>query len=662
VTDGAARKRFRLVFHNPNPSPRTEATFFLALEPDQHVDRFSVTMGGKPAEAEILDQEKARRIYEDIVRKQKDPALLEMYGNRLLRIRLFPVPPKSDFEVAIETLEVLRADGGVVRVNTLNASPASFKGAIPRFTFEATIVSSRTIKTVFSPTHAVNVARRNAREAKLTYERRDYVPSGPFVFYYGLDDREIGATLLAHSESGEDGAFMLTLAPPAEAAAAERLPRDLVFLVDRSGSMNEDGKMAQARAALRGFIDTLGERDRFALVPFSTEASRYRDELVSATPELRAHASRWIESLRAGGGTNVEHALDQALGFAFRPDTTRLVVLLSDGVPTIGERDTEKLVARAARLGARVFVFGIGADVNTQLLDRLALQTGGDRQYVHPKEDLAAVLDAFARRVDAPVLGDLALDFDGGVSEVFPRRLPDLFRGGELTVFGRFKGDGPRTVELSGTAAGKRVTRTFTLDFKGDARHDFVPRLWAIRKIDFLIDEMRRAGDSKEVVDHIVELAKKYAIVTPYTSFLMTEDVPAAAAKQHVDDNFKLSQQNAFTGTREVRLAANQQAWRNAVDHESQVYACNDALGRGRGAGEFARALNEQRLVSNRAFYNGKAGWVESGFQAQNARVLKFGSDDYFRFCRENPQAAPLLALGQTVTFRNSNEWIRVEL
>src|SRR5436309_3377486 len=164
IRENVATKTFRMVFHNPNRVPNAEATFFMDLEPDQKVDRFKVKIAGKEAEGEILDQDKARKIYEEIVRKKKDPALLEYYGYKLLRVRIFPLPPQSDFEVEIETIEPLRAQDGVVRVQTLNASPSSFQKPIRRVTIEATIQSTRAVKSVFSPTHAVNVTRKDAHE------------------------------------------------------------------------------------------------------------------------------------------------------------------------------------------------------------------------------------------------------------------------------------------------------------------------------------------------------------------------------------------------------------------------------------------------------------------------------------------------------------------
>lgn len=510
----------------------------MELEPDQKVERFKVRIAGKDAEAEILDQEKARRIYEEIVRKQKDPALLEHYGSRLLRIRLFPIPPMSEFNVEIETLESLRPENGVVRVETMHARPSTFKKPLRHVTLEATIESASPIKTVFSPTHTVDVSRKNDHEARLRFERRNYVPADPLTFYYTLDGAARGATLLAFAEAGEDGSFMLTITPPA-GSDEERLPRDVLFLVDRSGSMAAKGQMARARAALQTFVEGLDEKDRFNIIPFSTEASRFHREFVPATKEFQDHARRYIETLSARGGTNLEEALALAAGHAFRPEATPILVLLSDGVPTIGERDTKKLVALAGRIDARLFCFGIGFEVNTRLLDRLALSRGGDRQYVHPNENLEVVLETFARKIDAPILADPVLRFgeDADVSDVYPKKLPTLFRGGSILVYGRYRGEGPRAVELTGTARGRSITHRYTLEFASRDRYDFVPRLWAIQKIDYLLDQIRTHGTSKELVDHIVEIAKRHGIVTPYTSFLMTEDTPTAAANRHVLSN-----------------------------------------------------------------------------------------------------------------------------
>ncbi|MEK7467684.1 MAG: VIT and VWA domain-containing protein [Planctomycetota bacterium] len=664
IREDVAEKRLRMKFHNTGSGANTEATFFMELEPDQRVESFSVTIDGKTAEGEILDAEKARKIYEGIVAKQKDPALLEYYGARLLRVRIFPVPANADFEVEIRTIEALRSQGGLVRVNTLNAVPASFRKPLKTMTVEATIESSKPLKAVFSPTHDIVAARTGPRAMKLTYSRQDYFPAGPFVFYYQASEEAFGAAVLAFEEPGEDGAFMITIAPPADGTAGERLPRDIVFALDTSGSMLQGDKIGQVRKALAAFVETLTDKDRFNIITFSTEARAWRESLVTATAEAKAAGVSAANSLNARGGAAIEDALKLALAQSFRPDATKIVVFLTDGTPTIGERDDEALLKIARGRGVRVFAFGAGFDLNTRLLDRLAIENGGDRQYIHPNENATEVLASFAKRIDAPLLADPVLKFAGvegsaEVTDVQPKKLPDIFQGGSVVVTGRFKGKGARRIELSGTAGRETRSVSYTLDFASEPRNDFVPRLWAIQRIDFLLDEIRTRGASKELAEEIVRLSKRYGVVTPYTAGLITEDVPVTAAG--IERRVGQSAGANYNGQQEWELGRNQQEWRGAYNQERQQLAANGALGRGNDANAQAELMNRQRNVGNRAFYNRGGAWQESGYEAQVARTLKFGTEEYFEFLRNNDGAGAVLALGRNITFRLGSEWIRVE-
>ncbi|KAF0242766.1 MAG: hypothetical protein FD180_3751 [Planctomycetota bacterium] len=664
IRDDVAEKTLRMKFHNTGGGANTEATFFMELEPDQRVESFAVTINGKSAEGEILDAEKARKIYEGIVAKQKDPALLEYYGARLLRVRIFPVPANADFDVEIKTIEALRSQGGLVRVNTLNAVPASFRKPLKSMSVEATIESSKPLKALFSPTHDIVATRTGPNAMKLCYDRKDYLPAGPFVFYYQSGEEAFGAAVLAFEEPGEDGAFMLTIAPPAEPAAGERIPRDVVFAIDTSGSMAEGDKIVQVRKALMTFIDSLSDNDRFNIVRFSTEASAWSEVMVRPDPESRLSAKGWTAELRARGGTAIADALKLSLAQPFRDDATKIVVFLTDGTPTIGERDDEAILKIARGRGVRIFAFGAGFDLNTRLLDRLAIENGGDRQYIHPNEDAAEVLASFAKRIDAPLLADPVLRFSAGygsaeVSDVQPKKLPDIFQGGTVVVTGRFKGNGPRRIQLIGFAGREQRSVSYTLEFASDPRNAFVPRLWAIQRIDFLLDEIRSRGESKELAEEIVRLSKRYGVVTPYTAGLITEDVPVTAAG--INRRVGQSAGSNYNGQAEWDLGRNQQEWRGAYSQERQQAASNGAVGRGNDANAQAELMNRQRNVGNRAFYNRGGGWVEGGYEAQATRTLKFGTEEYFEFLRTNDGTGAVLALGRNITFRFGSEWIRVE-
>jgi Ca-activated chloride channel homolog len=665
IRDDVAEKRLRMKFHNQGGAANTEATFFMELEPDQRVESFAVTINGKSAEGEILDAEKARKIYEGIVAKQKDPSLLEYYGARLLRVRIFPVPANADFDVEIRTIEALRSQGGLVRVNTLNAAPTSFRKPLKAMTVEATIESSKPLKSIFSPTHDVVSTRVGPNSMKLSYARQDYLSAGPFVFYYQSSEESFGAAVLAFEEPGEDGAFMLTLAPPADDTAVDRLPRDVVFAIDTSGSMLQGDKIGQVRKALAAFVETLTEKDRFNIVTFSTEARAWRESLLPATAEARKAGVSAALAMNARGGTAIEDALRLALAQPFRDDATKIVVFLTDGTPTIGEREDEALLKIARGRGVRIFAFGAGFDLNTRLLDRLAIENGGDRQYIHPNEDAAEVLASFAKRIDAPLLSNPVLTFSGDfgspseVTDVQPKKLPDIFEGGTVVVTGRFKGKKARCIRLSGTVRGQERMTSYRLYFPSDPRNAFVPRLWAIQRIDFLLDEIRSHGESKELAEEIVRLSKRYGVVTPYTAGLITEDVPVTAAG--VNGRVGQSAGAHYNGQREWELGRNQQEWRGAYSQERQQLAANGALGRGNDANAQAELLNRQRNVGNRSFYNRGGAWLENGYEAQAARTLKFGTDEYFEFLRNNDGAGAVLALGRNITFRLGSEWIRVE-
>lgn len=662
IRDDVAEKRLKMVFHNAGGA-RTEAEFFMELEPDQHVENYAVTLDGKTVEAELLDAAKARKIYETIVAKQKDPALLEAYGARLIRVRIFPVPQDAEFSVEIRTIETLRAVGGLVRVNTVNAKTTSFRKPLRSMTVDATVESSKPIQGMFSPTHDVVATRVGPKAMRLAYARKEYVPAGPFVFYYQAGTDEIGASVLAFEEPGEDGAFLLTITPPDGVSVEERLPRDIVFAIDTSGSMLQGDKIGQVKKALAAFVATLTEKDRFNIVTFATEASAWRDAPVFAT-EAAKKAAAALE-LRARGGTAIEDALRLSLAQAFRADATKIVVFLTDGTPTIGERDDEALLKLARGKGVRIFAFGAGFDLNTRFLDRLAIENGGDRQYIHPDEDASEALAAFAKRIDAPLLADPVLTFgrcyenEAGVGDVQPRKLPDVFQGGTLVVTGRFRRGGHRMIELEGTRNGKRVRYSWEIDFASDSRNAFVPRLWAIQRIDFLLDEIRSRGESKELAEEIVRLSKRYGVVTPYTSGLITEDTALSAAG--VNDRVRQSAENGYNGRDEWALGRNQQEWRGAMNQERQTAAANGAVGRANDAKGQQELLGAQRNVSNRAFYNRGGNWVEDGYAAQKTRRLAFGSEEYFDYLRNHEGAGAVLALGKNVTFRDHDEWISIE-
>jgi Ca-activated chloride channel family protein len=355
-----------------------------------------------------------------------------------------------------------------------------------------------------------------------------------FQVFWTTGGQDVGLTVLAHKPmTTEDGFVLLLLSPRPELVETQQVPRDLVFVLDTSGSMREDGKMEQAKKALKHCLDGLRDIDRFAVLNFATTVNRFRDGLIAVTAEHIDAAKKWIDRLEPSGGTAIDDALQQAL--AMRPGEsgrTFTIVFLTDGKPTIGETNPDKILDNVTRRNTnqvRIFTFGVGHDLNAAFLDQLAENTRAAGAYVRPGEDIEVKVSGFFAKISKPVLADLRLTVSGGASlqEIYPPTLPDLFHGGQLVVLARYTGAGTTQVTLSGTIGSQKREYVYTVDFPSKTEEKrFVEDLWARRKVGYLLEQIRLNGEKKELVDEVTALAKKYGIATPYTSYLVVPDEP----------------------------------------------------------------------------------------------------------------------------------------
>ncbi|MDW7992567.1 MAG: VWA domain-containing protein [Anaerolineae bacterium] len=258
----------------------------------------------------------------------------------------------------------------------------------------------------------------------------------------------------------------------------------------------------------------------------------------SEAPEAR----QWVERLEATGGTNIHDALLEALAQADRERPT-VLIFLTDGQPTEGVVEIDRIleaVRRAIPANVRLFPFGVGDDVNTVLLDTLAQEHRGAPAYVRPGERIDEAVAAFYAKVQAPVLTDISLDFgDVIVEDVYPRPLPDLFAGTQLILVGRYRGSGPVRIRLTGEAEGERREFVYEGTFRAEGGDGFIPRLWAARKIGYLLTQIRLYGEKEEWVDAVIDLSVRYGIITPYTSFLIQEDVFTEAGREEAAEQLR---------------------------------------------------------------------------------------------------------------------------
>ncbi len=512
---------------------RLEGVYLFPLPEGASVQRFAMTMGGKMVEGEVIAADEARRVYQSIVQRRRDPGLLEYAGRGLYRARVFPIEPRGEIRVRLTFQQVLPEDAGTLEFRYPLATDRLNGEPVERVSVDVRIESDADVKAVYSPSHPVAVTREGDRKARASWERSGARSDRDFLLYVGRSPEAVGFSLVSHKGAAEDGTFLAVIAPQVAVADADRVPKDVVFVLDTSGSM-DGGKIVQARRAISAGIEVLRPGDRFNVIAFSSGVQPFRDGLVAADAEAKKAARAWLEDRYASGGTNIEGALLQALstrsgGRLFH------VVFVTDGQPTIGERNPDAIVREALAQNpskARVFTFGVGGDLDVGLLDRIAEGTGGTRDYVTSGEDLEISTGRFYAKVDSPVLADVKVDLGPGVYDVYPQRLPDLFSGQQVVLFGRYREAGARTVGLTGNVNGKPVSFEFQGALKADAGPAFLPRLWAQRKVAYLLDDVRLHGANAEVVSEITRLATRFAIVTPYTSGLVVEDAELEAGRR----------------------------------------------------------------------------------------------------------------------------------
>lgn len=559
--DGASRAaRIEILEEFRNRSGAVlEGDYLYPVPPGAVFENLSLFIGETEVRGEMLPAEQARAVYEDIVRRRKDPALVELLGHGLIRARVFPIEPGDTRKVILRFTQLLPRDGSVLRLRYPRAAsrivPAGERieprhvepvhGFEPRpaaaaFSLRVHVEGAERFGTPVSPTSAIDVTRPSA--SVMDVVARSGADAGDdFELLLPLVREEVGVSLLAHSPDpgAENGYFMMLISPPAGDTAV-RIARDVTLVLDVSGSM-AGHKIEQARGALEQMLNSLTSVDRFRLITFSSAVRSWESDYRAASAANVEAAVRWLRATPADGSTNLADALRVALEPA-AADRLSLLVLLSDGMPTVAETDPERIAAAAAALrdGERVFAFGVGADVNTYLLDRLAESGRGSVSYVRPDENVEAAVSSLARRIGAPVLANLRIvSAPATLEDTVPSVLPDLFLGDDLVLLGRYRGEGGGDLVLEGERGGERQRFTFHVRLPHrESGNAFVSRLWAARKAGALTAQVRLHGASAELVEEIRQLALRYGVLTEYTSYLVLEPGAMNQPREELEARF----------------------------------------------------------------------------------------------------------------------------
>ncbi|MGE0131725.1 MAG: VIT domain-containing protein [Blastocatellales bacterium] len=698
ITDQVAVTHVEQVFENDTPY-LLEGVYFFPLPDNVSITEFAMWDGDKRLVGEVRSRDEARRIYNDIVRSRRDPALLEYAGKNLFQASVFPIQPHSDKKIELTYSQVLRNEGGTVAYRYPLGTgwqangfwvqpPRPMPLPMPRREFEpqrpqsnpalgqisavVEISSRAAIKGVYSPSHEIDVKRDGERKARLSFESRASAQTD-FQLFYTLSDQDFGLSLLTYREPGKDGYFLLLVSPKAELNEREVSAKDVIFVLDTSGSMSEDGKMEKAKAALRHGVSSLNPRDRFNIVSFAGEEHLMSKRVITADEDGKKQAREFIERMRATGGTNINDALMAAFKQLQPGERPQMVVLITDGQPTVGETQANRILAnvkQAIKADTRLFTFGVGYDVNTVLLDGLANENRGTVGYIEPKEDIEVKVSNFFAQINNPVLGDLKIDWGGIETElVYPRVTPDIFHGSQLVLIGRYRPSNRASAnQLTLTGKVNSRERRFVYDDlkfpEKQSDNEFLPHLWAMRRVGHLLDQIRLNGESKELRDEIVDLGTRYGIVTPYTSYLVLEPgmrlgtgrnnlggAPVPATSTSGSGGAR-----AYSETIQVRPQAGRDAVIASKDKEELRKADKVTL--------TLQSANQIRQVAGKTFYLRDGVWTDSEFKAEDKLpvvTLKFASDEYFNLVGRESKLADCFALGQRVVVVWKGKVYRVE-
>jgi Ca-activated chloride channel family protein len=665
VDGRVARVEVEEQFRN-NGGGVAEGTYLYPMPGEAVFTDFSLWMGEQEVRGEMMQADQARGIYEEIVRRLKDPALLTLEGHGLIRARVFPIQPGETRKVVLRYTQMLERSGDALRLRYAigNRDRGRDRGRgdgggefRDQFSLRVTLPDTPELGTPYSPTHQL-ITRRMGERLVVSL---DPEASGDVELFIPLRRGLVGTSLVTHAPGGEPGYFMLLLAPP-QAETGDVIPRDLSLVVDVSGSMS-GVKMDQARAAILQTLETLQPSDRFRLVAFSSAVRHFRPGLVPATEANVAAARRFAENLVANGGTNIEGALNAVLDRPASEERLPIIIFLTDGIPSVGEQAPDRIAeAAGTRIGRnRIFTVGVGHDVNTYLLDRLAREGRGSAEYVAPDADVEVAVGSLAAKIQHPALVNLRIvQSPVNLVESYPQQLPDLFFGEELVVFGRYRGEGAGTLVIEGERNGRRERFTARAAFPGtEDDNEFIPKLWASRRIGDLTRQIRIEGATPALVQQVRDLGLRYGILTEYTSYLVLEPGMGGDRPMRTERQDNLAQPLAAAPRAQTGAGAFASADASAKMSSAGSVAETEALAE-RRMREMSRS-QPMRRAGSKVFQDLNGTWVDLAHHDSLAvtDVAPF-SDAYFALVRALPELSQYLAVGESVLVAGKSGSIRI--
>lgn len=684
IDDQVAVTKVEQDFVNEGPRP-AEGTYLFPLPVGAAVSNLTMYINGQPVQAQILDAKQAQQIYTETVRRMRDPALLQYIGRSAIQANVFPIPAGEERKIAITYSQIVTADNGLI--NYVYPLKTDYVSPLPvqQVSVSVQVSSKSPISTVYTPNPIVAISRSDDKHFSAGFESGNYRAQDDFSIYYGVASSDINANLLTYRTSAsEDGYFMLMITPPLAVDASKVIPKDVLIVLDQSGSM-QGPKWDQARAAVSYVLKNLNPNDRFNAIVFSTGYRLYAKTLQPVSEAPRA--ADWINGQEAVGGTDINAALLAATSMVDKERQTT-ILFLTDGLPTEGITDYKEILANVQKNASpnmRIFAFGVGDDVDPFLLDSLSTAYHGTSVYVRPKDDIEQKVSSLYNKITSPVLTNIKVDYGNmNISDTYPMDpLPDLFAGSQLAITGRFRDGGTATITLTGLVQGKTQTYTYKdLSFPDNAGGQaFIPRLWATRKIGVLLNQIRLTGETPELVDSVTRLSVRYGIITPYTSYLIQEgdikaqtgeglsSAPKTILQPPTNGGVARGADHGGSGGGGV-VAGQPQSGAAAVDQAAQsnlqananqvmIPATSTAVAAAPSGGAInkdesvgtGRSNEPIKQVNDRTFVLRSGIWTDTLYTSDKMKLqtVTFLSDDYFKLLNDHPEIKDYLAIGDHV-------------
>ena len=525
-------------FNNPFDSP-IEAIYIFPLPHNGAVNSMEMVVGERKITGLIKTREEAREIYEQAKEEGKLTGLLEQERPNIFTQSVANIKPGDTIFVKITYVEIMDYDKGTYefvfpmvvgpRYNPESVADASISPDYLKpdertghdISLEVKLNAGVPIQELRSKSHEVIVQTEGNNGAVITLNQADTIPNKDFILEYDVIGEKPESALISTGKKGT-GYFTLMINPKRDYEESEITPKEMIFVLDCSGSMSGQ-PMDACKGAMKKCIEFMNPSDTFQIIRFSEYASGLSDKPLANTPENIKKGLEYVDSLSGQGGTNMIEGIKASLNYEPDRERMRIVFFMTDGY--IGN-ETDILAEIEKNIGdARLFSLGVGSSVNRYLLEMMAETGRGEVQYVRQDEDPKVAVEQFYERIAKPYLTDIEIDWKNlKVSEVYPAKIPDLFSAEPLFIYGIYTDPGEDVITIKGKIGGKVVTFPVEVKFFEDnPENSALSSIWARQKIKELNNQQFR-GDIPEIADQITALALEFKLMSKYTSFVAVEE------------------------------------------------------------------------------------------------------------------------------------------